>query len=100
MRQMNALPYCAVPAEVKPAACSACSPFAGSPGAQPRSTLPPAKCVKSTITVTPDVALQPDAGVAPAIAGEAIADDRDDRDRRADDCLHGVVVPARPVNMA
>ncbi|MDQ1480742.1 MAG: hypothetical protein QOI44_1603 [Actinomycetota bacterium] len=73
MRQTNASPYCAVPADAKPAACSACSPFVGSPGAHPRSTLPPAKCVKSTITVTPEVALQPDAADAPAIVGEPIA---------------------------
>ena len=73
MRHTNASPYCAVPAEVKPASCSAINAFAGRPGAQPRSTLPPGKCVKSTITVTPDVALQPDEGKADATPGEPIA---------------------------
>jgi hypothetical protein len=73
MRHTNASPYCAVPADVKPALCSATSAFAGCPGAHPRSTLPPGKCVKSTITVTPDVGLQADAAPAVPIAGAATA---------------------------
>jgi len=69
MRHTNASPYCAVPADVKPASWSAISAFAGTPGAHPRSTRPSGKCVKSTITVTPVVALQPDDGEADAMAG-------------------------------
>src|SRR5439155_19252198 len=64
MRQRNASPYWAVPAVVNPAAWSAVRASVGCPGAQPRSILPPEKWVKSTITVTPTVALH--AGVAPA----------------------------------
>ena len=60
MRHRNASPYCAVPAVVNPAAWSAVRALAGCPGAQPRSILPPGKCVKSTITVTPAVALHAD----------------------------------------
>ena len=73
MRHTNASPYCAVPAVSKPAACSAASASPDCPGAQPRSMLP-WKCEKSTITVTPDVAVHADAGAAPArAAGAAIA---------------------------
>jgi len=75
MRHTNASPYCAVPAVVNPAVWSASSASAGCPDAQPRSILPPEKCVKSTITVTPAVALHagddavvtPTAGATPAI---------------------------------
>ena len=56
IRQRNASPYCVVPAVVKPAACIASNAFAALPGAQPRSICPPGKWVKSTITMTPDVA--------------------------------------------
>ena len=73
MRHTNASPYCAVPAVSKPAACSAASALDGWPGAQPRS-MAAWKCVKSTITVTPDVAVHADAGAAPARgAGATIA---------------------------
>src|SRR5450755_2831756 len=68
MRQTNASPYCTVPAVEKPAACSAIKPLAGWPGAHPRSILPPPKCVKSTMTVTPEVAVQADCAAAPAAA--------------------------------
>ena len=59
MRHTNASPYCAVPAVSKPAACSAASALDGRPGAQPR-WMAAWKWLKSTITVTPEVAVQAD----------------------------------------
>ena len=77
MRQMNLVPYSAVPVVAKPAVCIACSPVVdpveGS-APQPRSMSPP-KWAKSTTTITPRVVEQSLTASAPAgVGGRATID--------------------------
>ena len=83
MRQRNASPYRVVPGVLEAGRSNRARARCAANRARSPVRCLPWKCVKSTITVTPDVLVHAVGGAGARRGGDRRCDDRDDRDRRA-----------------